>query len=551
MKFYSRSYKKVELFIRKTGKRNGTFLLECAGKRVFGTEVSNELFHRVTIVLSEHTAYHVVWENSQISQMYLCGNEEIEETGIEYLIVNNEQPQPSEVLDTPYREQFHFTPYVNWNNDPNGLCWMNGKYHLYYQANPHDQKWDNMYWGHAVSTDLVHWKHLPYALEPQAEILASSDLIGGAFSGSAVVLPEGMRIFFTRDIEKRGGAGDVRQSQATAWSTDGISFVEEKEILPAYAVKGIDMNFRDPKVNRIEDKWYMVVASNYCGKGSVLLFSSEDMIQWSFCKPLLQEEDPQIPSMECPDFFPLDNTWVLLASVMGVRTKYGVYQPVMYYTGEWKNETFTVQSREVCDFGCNFYAPQTLEHDGKRIMIAWICDWAEERIATKHGACGGFTLPRELSIRDGKLYQKPIDAVYALQREVLLEWQTGKFAELEIPGNSYYCCMEFNGKTEFAVTLFDDGSDFLRVVGKKSIVELQSSKSKDKQARYIAEIEKLEKLEIFMDRRTVELYINDGEKAGTKIFMYPTKTGRISFWFANEDRVSHVIVRRMEAIWGE
>ena len=71
MKFYSRSYKKVELFIRKTGKRNGTFLLECAGKRVFGTEVSNELFHRVTIVLSEHTAYHVVWENSQISQMYL------------------------------------------------------------------------------------------------------------------------------------------------------------------------------------------------------------------------------------------------------------------------------------------------------------------------------------------------------------------------------------------------------------------------------------------------------------------------------------------------
>ena len=551
MKFYSGSFKKAELFIRKNGKKNGTFLLECEGQCVFTAEISNEMFYRIAIALSEDTTYHVVWENSQISQMYLCGNEEIEETGIEYLIVNNEQPQPSEVLDTAYREQFHFTPYVNWSNDPNGLCWMNGKYHLYYQANPHEQKWDNMYWGHAVSTDLVHWKHLPYALEPQAEILASSDLIGGAFSGSAVVLPEGMRIFFTRDIEKRGGAGDVRQSQATAWSTDGISFVEEKEILPAYAVKGIDMNFRDPKVSRIEDKWYMVVASNYCGKGSVLLFSSEDMIQWSFCKPLLQEENPQIPSMECPDFFPLDNTWVLLASVMGVRTKYGVYQPAMYYTGEWKNETFTVQSREVCDFGCNFYAPQTLEHDGKRIMIAWICDWAEERIVTKHGACGGFTLPRELSIRDGKLYQKPVDAVYALQREVLLEWQTGKFAELEIPGNSYYCCIEFNGETEFQVTLFDDGSDFLRVVGKKTIVELQSSKNKDKQARYIAETEKLEKLEIFMDRRTVELYINDGEKVGTKIFMYPTKTGRISFQFANEDRVSHVIVRQMEAIWGE
>ena len=109
-----------------------------------------------------------------------------------------------------------------------------------------------------MSKDLVHWNYLPYALEPQSEILESHDLVGGAFSGSAVVLSDGFRIFFTRDLEKRGKPETIRQSQATAFSKDGLVFSEEQEILPAYAVEGIDMNFRDPKVFRADGKWYMV-----------------------------------------------------------------------------------------------------------------------------------------------------------------------------------------------------------------------------------------------------------------------------------------------------
>lgn len=82
------------------------------------------------------------------------------------------------------------------------------------------------------------------------------------------------------------------------------------------------MNFRDPKVFRADGKWYMVLATNYFGKGSILLFSSENMLQWEFIRPLIQEDDPEIPSMECPDFFPLgEKSWVLLASVMGIRTR--------------------------------------------------------------------------------------------------------------------------------------------------------------------------------------------------------------------------------------
>ena len=81
----------------------------------------------------------------------------------------------SKFIDTPYREQYHFSPVVNWNNDPNGLCWFKGYYHLFYQLNPFEQEWNNMYWGHAASKDLVHWTHLPVVLEPQKEILDNLD----------------------------------------------------------------------------------------------------------------------------------------------------------------------------------------------------------------------------------------------------------------------------------------------------------------------------------------------------------------------------------------
>jgi len=182
-------------------------------------------------------------------------------------------------------------------------------------------------------------------------------------------------------------------------------------------------------------------------------------------------------------------------------------------------------------------------------MLAWICDWEGEQVTTRHGAYGGFTLPRELSVREGRLYQRPIEEVYRLQRELLLWQNGGKAVSVEVPGNSYYSCIEFCGKTEFEISLFDDGKDYLKIIGNNSMVELISSKNKDPQARFVAETEELKKLEIFMDRRTVELYLNDGEKAGTKIFMNPNRNGRITFRFAEETKVTHIRVHRMEAIW--
>ena len=115
-------------------------------------------------------------------------------------------------IDTPYREQYHFSPVVNWNNDPNGLCWFKGYYHLFYQMNPFGQEWNNMYWGHAASKDLVHWTHLPVVLEPQEEILDNLAIKGGAFSGSALPVGDEVYFYLTRHIGPQDDGWDTIQS---------------------------------------------------------------------------------------------------------------------------------------------------------------------------------------------------------------------------------------------------------------------------------------------------------------------------------------------------
>lgn len=552
MNFNSGKYRKMELFIKNVKGKTGLFKLLSGEQTIFEFQPDFYIFRKIEVTIQENTEYTIYFENIEISQMYLCGNEDIYETGIYYLMINNEEMSAvseGNILDTPYREQYHFTPFVNWCNDPNGLCWFNGYYHLYYQSNPHEQVWGNMYWGHAASKDLIHWKHLPFALEPQLEILQSSEKVGGAFSGSAVTVENGIYAFFTRDAEVIGDPATIRQSQAMAFSEDGIKFINEKELIPALSLEGVDVNFRDPKVFKANDKWYMTLASNYFGKGTILLYSSLDMENWEFVRPLLQVNQENVPSLECPDFFYLNEDYVLLTSIMGYRSKYEVYQPVLYYIGKWTDEIFTPESEGVCDFGGNFYASQTFEHEGRRILIAWVCDWHKEHEVVKHGAYGSFTLPRELSVKNSCLYQKPVKEVYDLLGTCLMEQNYGNDVELMIPGNSFYGCVQFEKESSFEIVLYEDETDFLKVVGNGNMVELISSKNKDEGARFVADVQKLEKLELFIDRRMIELYVNDGEKVGTKIVVNHTKQGCFNARFDNKDAVKQIQVYEMETIW--
>ena len=138
---------------------------------------AGEAYYRwIKVPVEKNQEYEIFCEECQVSICYLSGCENILDEGIRYLEQDGKgrfvKREETDWYDSPIREAYHFTPWKNWINDPNGLCWFQGYYHMFYQFNPHGQKWSHMYWGHAASRDLIHWTHLPVVLEPQEEILA-------------------------------------------------------------------------------------------------------------------------------------------------------------------------------------------------------------------------------------------------------------------------------------------------------------------------------------------------------------------------------------------
>ncbi len=263
-----------------------------------------------------------------------------------------------------YRPQFHFTPKTNWTNDPNGLIYYKGEYHLFFQHNPTGINWGNMTWGHAVSRDLVHWKQLPHAIHP--------DELGTIFSGSGVVDWNNTAGFQTGDesvlVAFYTSAGNhapepVPFTQSIAYSNDRGRSWTKYEGNPV--IEHIVASNRDPKViwHEPTNKWVMTL---FLDGNDFAFFGSTNLREWE------RLSDIKIPDGECPDIFELpvdddpDNTkWVF----WGAGGK--------YYVGDFDGTTFTPDGESHrADYGANFYAAQTWsdipDSDGRRIQIAWM-----------------------------------------------------------------------------------------------------------------------------------------------------------------------------------
>lgn len=314
------------------------------------------------------------------------------------------------------RQRYHFCPPVGWLNDPNGLIQYNGVYQIYYQYNPYSLKWATMHWGHAVSGDLIHWRHMPVALAP-SEFYDDYDM-GGCFSGSTVEADGCLYAFYTGSAKD---GDEVIQSQNLAISRDGVSFskFDGNPIIPSPPAVG-SRDFRDPKVWKHGDVWYMVVASCKDGCGKALLYRSADLKCWSFWKTLAESDGKLGTLWECPDFFELNGIYVLTVSVFGVKN-----HKTLYFTGSFDYESGNFDWKTVgdIDFGVDFYAPQTfMDKIGRRIIIGWAvrsslkaCDKA---YAPTEGAgfCGSMSLPRTIHVcQDGKLCFQPVKEVESLR----------------------------------------------------------------------------------------------------------------------------------------
>lgn len=455
----------------------------------------------------------------------------------------------TEFYDTPYREQYHFVPIKNWVNDPNGLCWYKGYYHLYYQANPHKQEWNNMYWGHAASIDLIHWVHLPYVLEPQEALYKSKALKGGAFSGSAVVEDDKVMFYLTRHEGPQEDGIETLEWQTMTSSSDTISF-EEEGIIIKDKPEGVGHDFRDPKVSYINGKWYLVLACNYKGSSAMLLYTSEDKRSWNYLKPVIIEPDEKSTTFECPDFFTLDNKQVGVAALMKHHDENNRYQMTRYYIGTFKNEQFEIENTGWYDFGSNFYAVQSFEHDNKRIAIGWVSDFYNEHIEVENGAYGSFAIPRVLSINNSKLYMEPVPEIYKLKAEQLYSGKESKNIYLtEIEGNSYYTHISLNNSCDFNMLLSKDQDKSISLIRENGITKIKTAGVKSEGIDFTADVKEVWDIEIFVDRRLIEVFLNKGEAAGAKLFYNSSKSGVFKAAFECEKAVEAIEVCTMKSIW--
>ncbi len=320
------------------------------------------------------------------------------------------------VKNADMRQHYHFMSETGWLNDPNGLIYFKGKYHFFFQHNPYNAFWDSMHWGHAISDDMINWEYLPLALAPSEEY--DNHQRGGCFSGSAIEHDGKLYLMYTAATSLGNG---YEQTQCIAYSEDGITFEKYANNPVIRAPKGIPTDkFRDPKVWKHEDTYYMVCGASKDNKGLALLYKSDDMLNWTYFNVLAESIGEWGFMWECPDFFQLGDKYVLTFSPMGAGEHTSVYMvgDFDYKTGKFKSHIC-----DEIDWGFDFYAPQSfVAPDGRRIMVGWSNGWEWMPLwkdwgpTFKEGWCGSFNVPREVCLNDdGTLKTVPIKEIETLR----------------------------------------------------------------------------------------------------------------------------------------
>ena len=320
----------------------------------------------------------------------------------------------------------HFTPSLGWMNDPNGLIFFKGEYHLFYQYHPYKTKWHQMYWGHAVSSDLITWQELPIALAPSEEYEDSPD--GGCFSGTALE-HEGMLYLFYTAVAKNT-AGQLIQKQCVAMSEDGRHFskYENNPIIHIDHLGKENPHFRDPKVWQKGSTFYMLVGVSKDHVGKLLMYRSENLLDWTAMGVAFEE--PNAWMLECPDFYELDGKEVLTFSPVGIKGEYSTY---LIGHMDYEKGQFQLESRGILDYGVDFYAPQTfLTPEGERYVIGWqngwewMDEWNGFGELTENSWCGAMSIPRKIKLKDNRLQSVLPNKVSTLKaaKTVIYDTQT-------------------------------------------------------------------------------------------------------------------------------
>lgn len=458
----------------------------------------------------------------------------------------------SDTFDTTNREKFrpvyHFTPAYGWMNDPNGMVYKDGEYHLFYQYNPYGSMWGNMHWGHAISKDLVSWEHQPVAISP--------DALGTIFSGSCVVDTDNTAGFGAGAIIAFYTSASDRQVQSMAYSLDNGRTFQKYDRNPI--LTSTDRDFRDPKVFWHADtkKWIMILAVGQ----EMQIYSSPNLKEWAYESSFGEGHGVHAGVWECPDLFELPvrgtelKKWVLLCNINPGGPFGG--SATQYFVGTFDGKTFTNESPNLTkwmDYGKDHYATVTWSNAPKdrKIAIAWMSNWDYANNVPTMQYRSANSVPRDLELftRNGQTYLSSLPSPEMLKLRGKAQ-KKGSF-KVDRSHEINQLLANNNGTYELEIKFKNNNADVMSLQlfnSKGEEVELyynlldnrftmdrrnsgQTSFSKTFASATIAPIsaQKEYTLRLLIDRSSIEAFDGNGEFAMTNLVFPEEPYNRISF----------------------
>ena len=473
-----------------------------------------------------------------------------------------------------FRPRFHFSPAKNWTNDPNGLVYYQGEYHLFYQYNPFGNKWGHMSWGHAVSTDLIHWQHLPIALPEKDSVMI--------FSGSAVLDENNTSGFATSEdetpmvaiytahiIPDAADPDNYHQQQHIAYSVDKGRTWTKYAGNPVLDLHKKD--FRDPKVSWHDEsgKWIMSLAAG----DRIVFYSSPNLKEWTKESEFGSDMGAHGGVWECPDLFPLEyngeKIWVLLVSINPGGPNKG--SATQYFTGRFDGKTFTPlnSATKWMDYGPDNYAGVSYSNTGKRkIVIGWMNNWQYANLVPTGSWRGAMTIPRELSLeKKGEQYflrSTPVKELNSLyQKTEKLEnipggifELTSKTGPLNGPVSLHLKCDSLaalsitlsNDAGQMVVIGYEPGTNQYYIDRKASgKVSFEPGFAALHTAPRLTEKKNLD-LQLIIDHASVELFADEGLSVMTQVFFPDSEFSRMTIKTPEHYSIRSVEFSRMKSI---
>ena len=501
-------------------------------------------------------------------------------------------------MNRSYRPKYHVSVLSGWANDPNGTIYYRGKAHLFYQHYPHKPEWGTMHWGHVATEDFIRWERLPITLVPDQDY----EVICGCCSGSTIEKDGKLYLLYT-------SAQPDLQRQCMAVSEDGVRFQKDpgNPIVTADALhpEVSRTDFRDPRMFRKGDWYYLIAGARVLtpeetaanpnegfkkevkpplpvhspsagpvsgstesepektGYGNMILLKSRDLYRWEYVGKLIYEQPEYDIAYyrlngvyECPDYFTDNGAEVLLSSPQNLPTMGHRYQNIhstLYMLGklDFKTGRFDVRDIQEVDSGFDFYAAQTLRMpDGRVIMIAWKEMWDRNFPTRKEGWAGTYTLPRELTVRDGRMIQTPVreigkyrknrvycDALSVGNQSVTVDGISGTVVELRMtlePGDAAKAGVKLFKGSEHETLLYYDRAEGALVFDRTRSGQPFEGRDKNVNVRYcdVRQADALE-LDLYLDVSSLEAFIDGGKRTMTGN-VYPDLEGDTGIEFFAE-----------------